>query len=91
MADTYTDDAGLVYTKSNRRLRYNPELHFRHGQKWTKEELMELCGLWETMKKRDIALGLGRTESTCLSKVYYLKKIGLFDYYRKEFKKLMEV
>ncbi|CAK7025309.1 hypothetical protein [Tissierella sp.] len=87
MAEVYVDANGLEYTKSNRRLRYTPEIHYRHGEKWTKEEMIELCGLWESMKKRDIALGLGRTESVCLSKIYYLRKIGLFEYYKNEFKK----
>lgn len=86
MTETYIGDNGLIYTKSNRRLRYTPELHYRHGERWTKEELIELCGLWETMKKRDIALGLGRTESVCVSKVYHLRKNGLYEYYKKKFK-----
>lgn len=85
MTETYIKD-GLVYTASNNRIRYTPEIHFRHREKWTKEELIELCGLWETMKKRDIALGLGRTESCCMSKVHYFKKIGLYEYYKKLFK-----
>lgn len=86
MAESYVDDNGLIYTKSNHRLRYTPDIHYRHNEKWTKDELMELCGLWETMKKRDIAIGLGRTESTCMSKVYYLRKIGLYEYYKNKFK-----
>lgn len=69
------------------RLKYNSELHDRHGEKWTKDELIELCGLWEVADKRDIALGLGRTDGVCRTKVYNLRKIGLYEYYKKEFKK----
>jgi hypothetical protein len=86
MTETYTKN-GQTYTKSNHRLRYDPKIHFRYGEKWTKEELAELCGLWKTEKATDIAIGLGRTVGTCYNKVRKLKEYGLFDYYKKCFYK----
>ena len=37
----------------------------KHG---TLKDIVYLCGMWESAKKRDIALALGRTEGTCMSK-----------------------
>jgi hypothetical protein len=39
--------------------------------------------MWDSSKKQDIALALGKTHGTVLSKVYSLRKRGLFDYYKK--------
>lgn len=82
MAASITID-GLKYTKSNHRLRYNAEFHENHGKPFTKDDLIYMCSMWDSMKKADIAMALGRTHSTILSKKYYLKKIGLFDYYKR--------
>ncbi|NFM30656.1 hypothetical protein FDC02_04970 [Clostridium botulinum] len=82
MAKIITID-GLEYTKSNHRLRYNPGFHENHGKLFTKDDLIYMCSMWDSMKKADIAMALGRTHSTILSKKYYLKKIGLFDYYKR--------
>ena len=73
---------GLEYTKSNHRLRYNPEFHENHKKPWCQEDLVYMCSMWEGMKKADIAMALGRTISTVLSKKYELKKSGMFDYYK---------
>lgn len=77
---------GLEYTESNRRMRYNPEFHFNQGKVWTIKEVMYLCGMWGSQKTRDISFALGRTESTCLTKVYALRRRGDFEEYRKKFK-----
>lgn len=74
---------GLEYTKSNHRLRYNPEFHENHGKPFTKDDLIYMCSMWDSMKKADIAMALGKTHGTVLSKVYTLRKNGLFDYYKK--------
>ena len=73
---------GIAYTASNGRMQYNPEFHENHGKKWTKEEYIYMCSMWDGMSKEDIAMALGRTEGTVLSKKHHLKKIGLFDYYK---------
>lgn len=77
---------GYEYTASNHRMRYNPEFHFNQGNPWSKEDLLYLCGMWGGMKTRDISFAIGRTESTCLTKVYSLRKIGLFETYKKKFR-----
>lgn len=85
MAATFMLD-GIKYTKSNKRMTYNPQFHDRHGEVWTTKEVIYLCGMWESTKKRDIALALGRTEGTCLTKVHNLKRSGDFERFRKMFK-----
>ncbi|BDR84910.1 hypothetical protein [Clostridium tetani] len=85
MAKTYVKD-GIEYTSSNHRMIYNPEFHFKHNKAWTLKDIVYLCGMWESAKKRDIALALGRTEGTCMSKVYGLKKRGEFNRYKRMFK-----
>lgn len=76
---------GLEYTASNKRLKYNPDFHENHGTPWSKEDLLYLCGMWGRGKGQQISLALGRTLSTCMSKVYTLRKYGLFETYRKRF------
>lgn len=69
--------------KKDYRIKYDPELHENHGKKFTKEDLMYMCSMWDSMKKADIALALGKTHATILSKANYLRKIGLFEHYKK--------
>ncbi len=73
---------GLEYTVSNRRLRYTPAFHENYGKKYSKEDLIYMCSMYGAMKKADIAMALGKTHSSVLTKVYYLRKIGLFEYYK---------
>lgn len=73
---------GLEYTKSNHRLRYTPEFHENYGKTYTKDDLVYMCSMWDFMKKADIAMALGKTIGSILSKKYNLKKIGLFNYYK---------
>lgn len=82
MTATYTVD-GIEYTASNHRMRYNPEFHENYGKPFTKDDLIYMCSMWDSMKKADIAMALGKTVGTVLTKKYYLKKIGLFEYYKK--------
>lgn len=79
---TYTVD-GIEYTASNHRMRYNPEFHENHGKRFTRDDLIYMCSMWDGMKKADIALALGRTLGTVLAKKYELKKDGRFEYYKK--------
>lgn len=76
-------EEGLAYTKSNRRLRYNPALHENHGKPYTKDDLIYLCTMWDSRAKADIAAALGKTHSSVLNKKWYLNKIGLFEHYKK--------
>ena len=81
MTEIYEKE-GVEYTKSNHRMRYNPEFHENHGQPFTIQELIYLCSSYESMKKQDLALALGRTVGTVMSKAHHLRKIGKFDYYK---------
>jgi hypothetical protein len=74
---------GIEYTASNRRMRYNPEFHENHGKPYTKDDFTYMCSMHGSMKLADIAMALGKTHSSVAAKFYYLKKIGLFDHYRK--------
>lgn len=85
IAKTYVKD-GIEYTSSNHRMVYNPEYHDKHGQPWTLKDLIYLCGMWHSTKIKNIALALGRTEGTCMFKVYTLRKSGDFDRYKNMFK-----
>jgi len=61
---------------------YNPEFHENHGKPFTVNDLIFLCSSWDAMKKADIAMALGRTHGTVLSKAYDLRKSGQFEYYK---------
>ncbi len=82
MTATYEID-GIKYTKSNHRMRYNPEFHDNHGKRWTDDDLAYLCASWYGMNKADIAMALGRTHGTVLSKAYDLKRSGKFEHYKR--------
>lgn len=82
MAEAYSRD-GHEYTASNHRMRYNPEFHENHRQPFTEEDLAYMCAMWDSTKKADIALALGRTHGTILSKAHALKKSGKFEHYKK--------
>lgn len=83
MAETKTFiKDGCEYTASNHRLRYNPEFHENHGKPFTVSDLVYLCGMYDSMKKADIAMALGRTHATVLSKANELRKSGQFEFYK---------
>lgn len=81
MTKTFVKDS-CEYTASNKRLRYNPEFHENHGKPFTVNELIYLCSSYDSMKKADIAMALGRTHSTILSKAHELRKSGQFEHYK---------
>lgn len=78
---------GVEYN-SHGRMKYHPDYHENHGKPFTVKELSYMCSVWDSMKKADIALALGRTHGTVLSKAADLRKNGQFDYYRKLGKRL---
>ena len=69
------------YDKYGRML-YNPEYHDQHGKIWDDEDLIYLCSMHDAMKRKDISMALGRTETTVATKLYDLQKQGRYDYYR---------
>ena len=74
---------GIAYTKSNYRMRYNPEYHENYFQPYSDEDKEYMCAMWDSMKKQDIALALGRTHGSVLTMAHYLRKMNRFEYYKK--------
>lgn len=81
MTTTFTEN-GLEYTSSNKRMRYDPEFHENHGKLFTTDDLIYMCSMWSSMKKVDIAMALGRTHSTVLTKAHTLRKSGQFEHFK---------
>lgn len=59
------------------RMKYNPELHFNQGNKWTKEDIEYLIEWLDKIGYEEMSLALGRTEATLRDKVFKLRKKGL--------------
>lgn len=78
---TYFID-GIEYTVSNHRMRFNPQFHENHGRKFSEDDLIYMCSMWDSTKKEDIALALGKTYGSVITKAYYLRKTGQFNYYK---------
>ena len=82
---------GCEYTKSNGRMKYNPEFCENHGRPYTTDDLIYICSVWDTMPKAEIAMAVGKTHGSVLSKKHYLttnyidseKRITLFEHYKK--------
>ena len=66
----------------NKRMKYDPDYHDNHNEPWSKDDLIYLCKMYDSMSKEDLSFALGRTHATILSKAYYLRKKGEFDYYK---------
>ena len=73
-----------LYDKQGR-MKYNPEYHENHGQNWGDEDLIYLCSMHDVMKRKNLSMALGRTETTVSTKLYMLKKHKrrLYETYRK--------
>lgn len=63
-----------IYTKSNGRMVYTPEFHTKHNKPWKVEELSYLCGMYKKESLKNIALSLGRTYGSVLTKIYNCRK-----------------
>lgn len=64
------------------RMLYHPEYHDNHGKPFTESDLEYLCKYYEIDHSRSISFALGKTEHTLRAKVAYLKKNGLYEYYK---------
>lgn len=73
---------GTIYQSTNYRIKYHPNIHVNQRKYFTEEELAYICFVWGSSKKRDIALVLGRTHGSILTKVNLLEKNGQFDYFK---------
>lgn len=78
---TYYKD-GIEFYVSSGRMVYNPEYHDNHKKPWSVQDLIFLCSSYDGMKKRDIALALGRTEMTVFEKAKQLRAEGQFDFFK---------
>lgn len=59
------------------RMKYNPELHFNQGQKWSKEDTDYLINWYHIVGVEEMSLALGRSEQTILEKVCKLRRKGI--------------
>lgn len=73
---------GVEYYASSGRMVYNPEFHENHKKPWSVQDLIFLCSSYDGMKKRDIALALGRTEMTVFEKAKQLRAEGQFEFFK---------
>lgn len=64
------------------RMRYNPETCIRHYKGYTTKELAYMCFWYGVVSSREIALVLGRTQDSVLSKVKKLKHDNEFEAYK---------
>ena len=56
------------------RMKYNPELHFNQGQKWSKEDTDYLINWYHIVGVEEMSLALGRSEQTIFEKVCKLRR-----------------
>lgn len=66
------------------RMKYNPELHFKQGEVWDKEELDYLINWLDKIGLEEMSLALGRTETSIATKVHKLRREGLMSKQNKQ-------
>lgn len=67
----------MVEYDSYGRMKYNSELHFNQGNKWTPEDMEYLVKWYDIIGAEEMSLALGRTEMTIADKVFKLRRKGL--------------
>lgn len=55
------------------RMKYDPEYHDNQGEIWSDEDLIYLCSVHEFVERKELAMALGRTETTVSTKLYKLR------------------
>lgn len=75
-----TDD--IFEYDSQGRMKAHPFYHSNQGKPWTREDLFYLCRFWDYATMTEMSYALGRTETSCASKVCLLKKTGHFNRYK---------
>ncbi|MGM0806484.1 MAG: hypothetical protein ACQET8_17220 [Bacillota bacterium] len=75
------EEDGIMFD-GHGRMKFHPDFHFSHGESFTDCELEYLCKYYEVDHARTLSFAMGKTEGTLRSKVDYLKKNGLYDYYK---------
>lgn len=74
-------DEEITYAR-NGRMDYHPEFHPNHGKPFSESDLEYLCKYYEADGGQLMAMALGRTVKTILSKVTDLRRKGLFEHYK---------
>lgn len=79
----------LRYTNGGKRLAYHPDFHPNQGKPWTTRELAYLCYHYETTRKMDLGMDMGRTQTAIMQKKLDLTKDGSYEelkkFYREHF------
>lgn len=71
----------VVYDSCGR-MKYHPFFHDRQGTKWSQEDLEYLCRFSEVDSLKNMAMALGRTETSVAEKICRLRENGKFEQYR---------
>lgn len=66
------------------RMKYHPEIHFKQGKEWDKEDIEYLINWIDKIGYEEMSLALGRTEGVIANKVNHLRKKGLIIKPKKE-------
>lgn len=68
---------------SQGRLKYDPDLHDCHQERYTEDDLAYMCAMHRAMTLTDIGLAVGRTPCAIAVKIGNIKKQGRYEYYKK--------
>ncbi|TKI38696.1 DNA-entry nuclease [Bacillus mycoides] len=71
----------IIYGKSGI-MKYNEEFHSNHFKDYTVLELVYLCKHYRRGYRKQLAMDLGRTETTLSNMIYKLKKANLYEHYK---------
>lgn len=65
------------------RMKYHPDYHFAHGQRFTEEETAYICRYIDSDEIINLSLAIGKTQMTISDKASRLRRNGKFEMYRK--------
>lgn len=74
-------NGSINYNRYNR-MEFNPLYHFSHGKPFTESDLEYICKFYDYDGAKMTSLAIGKTEATISSKIHYLRKKGLYSYYK---------
>jgi len=64
------------------RIKYHPDFHENHGQKFTEDDLCYLAKFYKHDGRRAMSFALGKTEVVIQNKYFDLVKSGLIEHYK---------
>lgn len=74
--------------KNKARPPYNPKTDDNAFKAWHNKDQAYLCAFYHKIKKRELALALGRTYGAVCQRAKILKCQGLFNYYKKMYEEM---